>query len=760
MLKLPTVTLIIIDCVDYGRAKRAFDLCLRNCEFGQAKFLTHFEDPENKNIVAIPRITSIREYSRFMIKSLGSYFDTEHALIIQHDGFILNPHLWSPSFLEYDYVGAPWPQSLLYPNTNKEHNVGNGGFSLRSRRLYDLLEKVDTEDYHPEDVTVCQRLRPFLQKMGIRFAPPEIASQFSFENKVPGLNQTAAPFGQHGRLIVSSEGKPIDAVRSVKFDPVCYYINTHALGDALAAAPVVKWALEKYHKDCDYRVIISRAFRDFFPFVPSNKILELEDNSWKFEKGYSIRKLNDMEKHEVTPRLTPAKMSLSQYAAINLVSTLLEDREYEYPKLEKVDISGFEIDFSQCIAIVAHYRDSNRCMLPREILKLAEAVKARGLLPLFIGNAGYVDVPEGLGIDLRGKTDLKTLATIMSQVRAVCGVDNGLLHLAGTTGVTIIGGYTNVHSRHRIPKRAKGTTLTFNAEVPCFACSSQWMKDTHHFGRCYYGTDACSGTMTAARFINKLEEAGVLKCEEEAGVTTVINFSTLDLKFFDALIKEVKKFSEDIIVNAYTHFFNGEPEDVAILNQLKEGHPEVSFNILEWSGDRNSHFWHNYARWSGLQQAKAPRVLFLDADEIPEGDLMREWLKAEPLSDFHFFSCYWYFREPSHRATTKENCGLLALKSKLTWEMIFSKHERSFFREFTINPKFSCTLEGRTFLHHFSWVRTREEMLTKIKSWGHSGDRDWTKLVEKEFSGGFTGKDFVHGYSYEIIDNQFNIEVQ
>jgi hypothetical protein len=60
-------------------------------------------------------------------------------------------------------------------------------------------------------------------------------------------------------------------------------------------------------------------------------------------------------------------------------------------------------------------------------------------------------------------------------------------------------------------------------------------------------------------------------------------------------------------------------------------------------------------------------------------------------------------------------------------------------------------------IHHYSWVRTKEEMLRKVKSWTHSGDRDWVSQVEKEFAHEFNGTDFVHGYEYNIVENKFNL---
>ena len=61
-------------------------------------------------------------------------------------------------------------------------------------------------------------------------------------------------------------------------------------------------------------------------------------------------------------------------------------------------------------------------------------------------------------------------------------------------------------------------------------------------------------------------------------------------------------------------------------------------------------------------------------------------------------------------------------------------------------------------IHHYSWVRTKDEMLKKINSWGHKGDRNWIELVESEFSQDFKGVDFIHGYRYQTVPSAFDIQ--
>jgi hypothetical protein len=171
---LPTVTLLGLDCVNIERLKLASDICQKHFEFGAVKLLSSIPDTDPR-VVPVEKVDSIEKYSHFLVKKLHEYVDTEHVLVIQYDGFILNPEAWTDDFLRYDYIGAPW----WYED---ENNVGNGGFSLRSKKLLDILARDETiVEHHPEDHHIARTYGEYLRSQGIVFAPEEVASRFSIE---------------------------------------------------------------------------------------------------------------------------------------------------------------------------------------------------------------------------------------------------------------------------------------------------------------------------------------------------------------------------------------------------------------------------------------------------------------------------------------------------------------------------------------------------------------------------------------------------
>lgn len=234
---LDNVTLVAIDCKEPGAAAGALIVSLTQIRPARALLLTDVSIViPGVETVSIPRLKSKREYSAFVMKELYKCIDTEYALIIQADGYVLDGNAWDDDFLKYDYVGASW----IY---DSERTVGNGGFSLRSRKLLTLLgidEFIDV--LHPEDQSICILYKFYLEeKYGIKFAPEELADRFAFETKTP-----ATPtFGFHGwfhrpyqkTVIIKREGAMGDVIM---VEPILEYFHRQKCRVVLDTLPQFK----------------------------------------------------------------------------------------------------------------------------------------------------------------------------------------------------------------------------------------------------------------------------------------------------------------------------------------------------------------------------------------------------------------------------------------------------------------------------------------------------------------------------------------
>ena len=190
-LSLPNVTLLAAASVDIEQTNFNLKISSENIEFAAVKLLSSsLPNKKFPNIkyISIPSM-NLSDYNRLIIENLYKYFNTSHCLILQADSFVVNYERWTDEFLKFDYIGAPWANKVqVNPKLilNMEKNlVGNGGFSLRSRKLVEATAKINYNSLNfplnNEDVIICHYLYNEMVDNGIRFAPPALAAQFSME---------------------------------------------------------------------------------------------------------------------------------------------------------------------------------------------------------------------------------------------------------------------------------------------------------------------------------------------------------------------------------------------------------------------------------------------------------------------------------------------------------------------------------------------------------------------------------------------------
>lgn len=190
-LDLSDITICAADCVNMSLAARALRISTTHCKFADAILFSHVQVEGAFRNVEIVRLRSSGDYSAFILGRLPALVQTPFVLIVQWDGFVVSPAAWRPEFRNYDYIGAKWDWH------DDGLTVGNGGVSLRSRKLLDALADPQFAMIpgHNEDELICRTYRPALERAyGIRFAPEGVADQFSYERKPP----SAPTFGFHG----------------------------------------------------------------------------------------------------------------------------------------------------------------------------------------------------------------------------------------------------------------------------------------------------------------------------------------------------------------------------------------------------------------------------------------------------------------------------------------------------------------------------------------------------------------------------------
>jgi hypothetical protein len=202
-ITLNEVTLVCFDTRNANAALESIKFSISQVNFSQ-KILFTSKALCSKDIMSeakilnirveyVSEIKSINDYSYFILAKLDYYINTKFCLITQWDSWVINPSYWDFSFLNFDYIGAIWPHY-------SDNQVGNGGFSLRSKKLLKATrDLINSYSELPcpliEDDYICRQYRNiFEEKYKIRFPTNKLANKFSIEGNGPPINS----FGFHG----------------------------------------------------------------------------------------------------------------------------------------------------------------------------------------------------------------------------------------------------------------------------------------------------------------------------------------------------------------------------------------------------------------------------------------------------------------------------------------------------------------------------------------------------------------------------------
>ena len=208
MLDLKNITLVVLSSVRLEKSIKALEYSCRDITWGAIKLVSHTKPDNLPDFIQhefCPKMSNLDEYSYACIYELPKHINTDFAMVIQDDGFVVNADSWREEFLEYDYIGAPWPipqDDFSYRDKNGELiRVGNGGASLRSKKLLDLPVDLDLEwkafhGYYNEDGFICVYYRHKYIEHGMNFADTNIAKYFSHESMIPEV-AGIKPFAFH-----------------------------------------------------------------------------------------------------------------------------------------------------------------------------------------------------------------------------------------------------------------------------------------------------------------------------------------------------------------------------------------------------------------------------------------------------------------------------------------------------------------------------------------------------------------------------------
>jgi len=406
MIKLDKVTIIAIDCYNYGGAVSALKKSMVQCEFAAVKLLTDIPIKiDGIEIVQISPIKSKEEYSRFCIKELHKYFDTEFVLVIQHDGFVLDGKCWDNEFYNYDFIGSPW----LYQDGR---NVGNGGFSLRSMKLQKILgTDSNIKICSPEDEIIGRLYRDYLiEEHNIKFPSEEIADTFSFELRTP----IQSTFGFHGYF-------------HNPYQPTVLIKRAAAMGDVVMVEPVMR-----YFHDKGYRVVLDTLPQFHLLFINHDfKVHRVGEVDQRLLETARVVNL-DMS-YESNPKQLHLK-SYFEYAGI------IEEEYTPYLKSPKLSV-GFPLTketklFEKyCILHVDNRPQASRNVYGVDWEVVVSYLIELGYTPIQLGKDDTAEIPNAIKLNC---TNENFLCYVVGGADLMVGIDSGIANIAAGFSVPCV----------------------------------------------------------------------------------------------------------------------------------------------------------------------------------------------------------------------------------------------------------------------------------------------------------------------------------
>jgi hypothetical protein len=194
-LQLKNISLLSYNCVDPMRSVKALRYSSKDIDFAELILVSHEKPEKLPSDIRFVKAkgTSYIDSTKFSYDGLPDTIKTDYYLGIHDDGFVINPHLWTDEFLQYDYIGAPWKWQ------GRRNRVGNGGFVLKSNKFIQLTRNLRYLGTH-DDGELTNAYYDYFTANGCKYAPLLLAARFSLESRIPeceyNLNNC---FGFHGR---------------------------------------------------------------------------------------------------------------------------------------------------------------------------------------------------------------------------------------------------------------------------------------------------------------------------------------------------------------------------------------------------------------------------------------------------------------------------------------------------------------------------------------------------------------------------------
>lgn len=244
-------------------------------------------------------------------------------------------------------------------------------------------------------------------------------------------------------------------------------------------------------------------------------------------------------------------------------------------------------------------------------------------------------------------------------------------------------------------------------------------------------------------------------------IEAVILYSTNDYRFFNTCISNLMVCGIKCHIVTYSHMWNGDSENIDLLQKSINKFSKnelVNFYSIDWNASHDPWYWEAAGRYLVTQHipGTCDYILYIDIDEIIDVFKFNRWIHSNEYKNYDCMKLagFWYWREPIYRSGPEYNTVIT--KASVAKQIPLVSGGRDIYFSYSSNRQYTDI--NNPLIDHYSWVRTKEQMIKKVTNWGHANDRkNWISHVEEEFSRPFNGKTFINDYVFEIVENKYNL---
>lgn len=324
-------------------------------------------------------------------------------------------------------------------------------------------------------------------------------------------------------------------IREVVFSMMMPGKFNAALGDMICWMAAIKYVAEQYNYVAGHLIVPA-----WFIEIAANVMRPYPH--WRVHPAIPDRLANGFPlKQPMEHPINATGMNLVDLGFLyftGIVPPPEGSRDYPQLDLSEVELPKAVRDLNYAVMTpgVSDFARS-RMMTPEAFNGIADHLNKIGITPVFLGksdmgkdrtigiNTGY-DLTKGL--NLMDSTTLLQAAKVIESSRFILGIDNGLLHLAGMTGATIMYGYTVAGPDQRRITRPHGHLVEFypdKEKLACVFCQERvrFFID-HAFTNCIYkeNVPVCVQMLNAETWIHGIdtvlgEQNGTAAADQDRG---------------------------------------------------------------------------------------------------------------------------------------------------------------------------------------------------------------------------------------------------